>query len=187
MHPIDERKLVEDCLHNDRIAQKTLYDRFARIMMSVCIRYAGDMDTAQDILQEAFIKIFASLDTYIGKGSLEGWIRRIVVNTALETLRKNDILRETVDWEEAWSSVTIENEAIEKLSADELMTVIASLPTGFRTVFNMFAIEGYSHKEIASALGINESSSRSQYNRARNLIQRKIQQILKENYRDERQ
>ena len=146
--------------------------------MSVCIRYVGDMETAQDILQEAFIKVFTSLDMFVGKGSLEGWIRRIVVNTALEVLRKNDVLRETVGWEEVEINAAIDNTAVEKLSADELMAIIASLPSGFRTVFNMFAIEGYSHKEIASALGINESTSRSQYNRARNLIQKKIQQML---------
>ncbi len=178
MTPIDEQQLVEACLRNDRRAQKMLYNRFARVMMAVCIRYAGDADAAKDLLQDAFVKVFASLDTFAGKGSLEGWIRRIVVNTALETIRKTDVLRDAVDWDNAEIEIPIDNDAIGKLSADELLAVIASLPTGFRTVFNMFAIEGYSHKEIAAALGINESSSRSQYNRARNLIQKKIQQML---------
>ncbi len=178
MPPIDEQQLVEACLRNDMRAQKMLYNRFARVMMAVCIRYVGDADAAKDLLQDAFVKVFASLDTFAGKGSLEGWIRRIVVNTALETIRKTDVLRDAVDWDNAEIEIPIDNDAIGKLSADELLAVIASLPTGFRTVFNMFAIEGYSHKEIAAALGINESSSRSQYNRARNLIQKKIQQML---------
>lgn len=178
MHPIDEQQLVEACLRNDRRAQKMLYNRFARAMMAVCIRYAADADAAKDILQDAFVKVFASLDTFAGKGSLEGWIRRIVVNTALEAIRKTDVLRDAVDWDNAEFEIPIDNDAVAKLSADELLAVIASLPTGFRTVFNMFAIEGYSHKEIAEALGINESSSRSQYNRARNLIRKKIQQML---------
>lgn len=175
---IDEQQLVEACLRNDRRAQKMLYNRFARVMMAVCIRYAGDADVAKDLLQDAFVKVFASLDTFAGKGSLEGWIRRIVVNTALEAIRKTDVLRDAVDWDNVEIEIPIDNDAVGKLSADELLTVIASLPTGFRTVFNMFAIEGYSHKEIAAALGINESSSRSQYNRARNLIQKKIQQMM---------
>ncbi len=177
MHPIDEQELVAACLKNDRLAQKTLYERYARVMMAVCLRYAGDTDMAQDMLQEAFIKVFTSLDTFTGKGSLEGWVRRIVINTALEMLRRNDVLRESVDCNDADLGVVVNNTAIDKISADELMAVIASLPVGFRTVFNMYAIEGYSHKEIAQALNINESSSRSQYNRARALIQKKIEQM----------
>lgn len=177
MHPIDEQRLVESCLQNNRIAQRRLYEQYAPAMKAVCYRYIGENDTAEDILQDAFIKVFMSLEDFTGKGSLEGWIRRIVVNSALEYLRRNDVLRNTIECDEILEFSSHEVDAIEKISAEELMDVIASLPSGFRTVFNMYAIEGYSHKEIAQILGINEGSSRSQYNRARMLIQKKIKQL----------
>ena len=177
MHPINEQELVEACLRQDRRAQKRLYEHYAPVMMAVSIRYVGDTDIAENVLQEAFIKVFTQLNSFSGKGSLEGWIRRIVVNSALEYLRHNDVLRESVDYEDIGEMPVIDSGVIEKISAEELMAVIASLPPGFRTVFNMFAIEGYSHKEIAETLDINESSSRSQFNRARMLIRKKLQQL----------
>ena len=167
MQPKEEKELVAACIRNDRLAQKELYDRYARVMMAVCMRYVGDKDRAQDVLQEAFIKVFVSLPSFTGSGSLEGWIRRIVVNTALESLRKCDVMRDAAAIEDAEM----------RLSAEDLLGVIAALPPGFRTVFNMYAIEGYSHKEIADMLGISEGTSRSQYNRARSLIQKKIQEM----------
>ncbi len=175
MYCKDEKKLVEACMSGNSKAQRALYDYYAPRMMSVAIRYMGDTESAQDVLQEAFIKVFTSLDTYTGIGALEGWIRRIVINVALEGLRRNDVLMGSVDLTEA-SASTVYPTVMDKLSADELMKIIASLPSGFRTVFNMYAIEGYSHKEIAEALGISEGTSRSQYNRARTLIQKKIEQ-----------
>lgn len=177
MHPQGEKELVEACIRNDRRSQKELYDRYSRIMMGVCLRYVGDAEAAQDVMQEAFIKVFASLPTFTGTGSLEGWIRRIVVNTALEMLRKGDVMRDTVGIEDAGMAEYEGEGVVEKLSADDLLAVIASLPPGFRTVFNMYAIEGYSHKEIADALGISEGTSRSQYNRARSLIQKKLKEL----------
>lgn len=177
MQPREEKELVEACIRNDRLAQRELYDRYARLMMAVCLRYIGDEVSAQDVLQEAFIKVFAALPTFAGSGSLEGWIRRIVVNTTLETLRKSDVMRDTAGIEDAEMAVSTEAGVMERLSAEDLMGMIAALPAGFRTVFNMYAIEGYSHKEIADILGISEGTSRSQYNRARNLIQRKIQEM----------
>ena len=115
--------------------------------------------------------------SFTGSGTLEGWIRRIVVNTALETLRKGDVMRDTTGIEEAEKIMSSDVGVIERLSAEDLMGIISALPVGFRTVFNMYAIEGYSHKEIADILGISEGTSRSQYNRARNLIQKKIQEM----------
>lgn len=177
MHYNDEKELIKACIGGSREAQYQLYDCYAPRMMSMAMRYVGDGDVAQDILQEAFIKVFASLESYAGRGSLEGWIRRVVVNVALEYLRRNDVLREAVELGEVVAS-PIAPDVLDKFSADELMAIIASLPPGFRTVFNMYAIEGYSHKEIAEALGISENTSRSQYNRARLLIQKKIVDLL---------
>lgn len=143
-------------------------------MLGVCLRYINDRETARDVLQEAFVKIFTNLDTYSGNGSFEGWIRRIVVNTALEYLRKTDVLKESVGLDQSGELVEPDASAISMFSATDLMRLIQSLPDGFRTVFNLYAIEGYSHKEISEMLDITESTSRSQYVRARQLLQTKV-------------
>lgn len=178
MHSNKDQELIKACIGNSRKAQKALYDRFASQMYVVALRYVGDTVVAQDVLQDAFVKVFSSLDTYTGAGSLEGWVRRIVINTALENLRSNDVLSESVELDDVLTVPDANISVIEKISGDELMSVIASLPVGFRTVFNMYAIEGYTHKEIAHQLGITESTSRSQYNRARILIQQKLEKLL---------
>ena len=177
MHPNSEQKLVEACLRHDCTAQRALYNRYAPYMLSMALRYVTDADTAQDIVQEAFIKVFTSLNQYAGKGSLEGWIRRILVNVALESLRRNNVHFDSIDSDEVLQIAETNESVIERLSADDLMELISTLPTGFRTVFNMYAIEGYSHKEIAQELGIQESSSRSQYLRAKSLIQKKLEEL----------
>ncbi|MBQ5751097.1 MAG: RNA polymerase sigma factor [Bacteroidaceae bacterium] len=174
MHQENELKLIKACLRNERAAQRELYDRYAPLMMAIAMRYMGNIDTAQDVVQDAFIKIFESLSQYTAKGSLEGWIQRITVNVALEYLRHTD-WSNSLDCDEVVQMPTTSLTPIEKMSADELMTIIASLPSGFRTVFNMYAIEGYSHKEISQKLHIQESTSRSQYIRAKALIQKKLE------------
>ena len=145
--------------------------------MSVCLRYGSNRETAEDLLQEGFIKVFSAIGSFEGSGSFEGWMRRIFVNTALEYLRKNDILKESVEIDNAEVLQEVDYSAIERISADELMELIAELPPGFRTVFNMFVIEGYSHKEIGDALGITESTSRSQLTRAKRLLQKKLEEL----------
>ena len=130
-----------------------------------------------DSLQDGFIKVFSSIRSYSYEGSFEGWMRRIFVNTALEALRKNDLLRNGVELNALEPQQEADYSAVEKISADELMELIAQLPPGFRTVFNMFAIEGYSHREIAETLNINESTSRSQYTRAKRLLQKWIKEL----------
>ena len=145
--------------------------------MSVCLRYADNREMAEDFLQDGFIKIFSSIRSYSYEGSFEGWMRRIFVNTALEALRKNDLLRNGVELDALEPQQEADYSAVEKISADELMELIAQLPRGFRTVFNMFAIEGYSHREIAETLNINESTSRSQYTRAKRLLQKWIKEL----------
>ena len=173
---IDETKLIKGCKEGDRIMQKALYDMYAPKMMGVCMRYTSDRESARDLLQEGFVKVFMNFTSYNGTGSLEGWIRKIIVNTALEYLRKNDVLRNASGFDNFDQSlyVKIDETALERLSANELMKIICELPVGYRTVFNLFVIEGYSHKEIAEFLNITESTSRSQYVRAKQMLQKKI-------------
>lgn len=148
-------------------------------MLAVCLRYVNDMETARDLLQDGFVRVFMNIHSYTGTGSFEGWLRKIFVNGALEYLRKSDVLRESTDLDSSADLVQSDSSAIEHLSAAELMKLIQKLPVGFRTVFNMFAIEGYSHKEISEALGITESTSRSQFTRARQLLQKRIKELYK--------
>ena len=148
-------------------------------MLAVCLRYVNDMETARDLLQDGFVRVFTNIHSYTGSGSFEGWLRKIFVNGALEYLRKSDVLRESTDLENSAELVQPDSSAIENLSAAELMKVIQELPAGFRTVFNMFAIEGYSHKEISEILGITESTSRSQFTRARQLLQKRIKELYR--------
>lgn len=167
-----EEQLVECCLKKDALAQKQLFDYYAKRMMGVCLRYANSTDEAQDVLQLGFIKIFEKLETFSGGGSLEGWIRKIIVNTALDNIRKNKKISETIGLEKIdFQLENYEENGFDKLNAQDLLTIIQKMPTGFRTVFNMYAIEGYSHKEIAEALNISINTSKSQYSRARQQLQ----------------
>jgi len=166
--------IIGRCLKGDRKAQKALYDSLSPKMFSLCIRYMGNRDAAEDILQEGFVSLFAKLDSYTGNGSFEGWARKIFVNTALMSLRKNDIMKQSEDIDSAWSVSSQDTTAIQDITYKELMKIIGELPSGFRTVFNMYVIEGYSHKEIAEELGITEATSRTQLLRARIMLQNKI-------------
>ena len=176
---MDELQRIEGCRKGDRRAQKELYDAFARKMMGVCLRYVNDRETARDLLQDGFVKVFTNIETYSGTGSFEGWMRKIFVNCALEYLRKSDVLREATDLDNTAELIQPNSSAISDISAAELMGLVHELPVGFRTVFNMFAIEGYSHREIAEMLDITESTSRSQYSRAKQLLQRKINALYR--------
>lgn len=175
-----EEQLIQLCLKNDRKAQKNLYDRYSRKMMGVCLRYAGDTELAKDMLQDGFIRVFTNLTAFQNSGSFEGWMRRIIVNTCLEHLRKNDILQNAEDLDQPFSTVyDSEYSVVEELSAQDLMKIIGELPDGFRIVFNMYVIEGYSHKEIGEVLNITESTSRSQLTRAKQLLQKRIEEEFK--------
>lgn len=174
---MDERQLIEGCRKGDRLAQKQLYESFSRKMMGVCLRYVNERETARDLLQEGFVKVFTSINSYMGNGSFEGWMRKIFVNVALEYLRRNDVMRETVDIDDVSEYTPSGNSAISDLSANDLLRLIHQLPVGFRTVFNLFAIEGYSHREISRMLNITESTSRSQYVRARQILQKRINEL----------
>lgn len=169
-----EQKLVNACIKGDRKAQKQVFDLLAPKMLSLCLRYAGDRDVAEDLLQEGFITLFGKLETYKGDGSFEGWARRIFVNTALMWLRKKDALRMSGELENARGLSTDIPGQMENIGYKDLMALITTLPSGFRTVFNMYVIEGYSHKEIAEELGITETTSRTQLSRARLWLQERI-------------
>ncbi len=169
-----EKQLIEGCRKGERLAQKELYDTYSRKMMGVCLRYVNDRETARDLLQDGFVKVFTSMDSYTGLGSFEGWLRKIFVNCALEYLRKSDVLREAADLDNSAELVNPDSSVISEMSAAELMKLVQQLPAGFRAVFNLFAIEGYSHKEIGEMLDITESTSRSQFTRAKQLLQRQI-------------
>ena len=146
-------------------------------MFPLCIRYVGDRSLAEDILQDGFITLFTRLESYKGEGSFEGWARRIFVTTALMSLRKKDALKMSEDLEAARGLKTETSSQVQNIGYKELMELIMTLPPGFRTVFNMYSIEGYSHKEIAETLGISETTSRTQLSRARIWLQNKIDEI----------
>ena len=172
-----EQNVLAACKRGDRCAQKALYDSLAQKMFAVCLRFMGDRESAEDILQEGFITLFSRLDRYSGEGSFEGWARKIFVNTALMNLRKKDALKESEDLETARDIRSDGVTQLQNIGYHELLKLIAGLPCGYRTVFNLSVIEGYSHKEIAQVLGITEATSRSQLQRARMLLQDKIKKM----------
>ena len=179
-----EEGLVRGCVSQDRRAQKALYEKFSSRMFSVCMRYARDRDEAQDLLQEGFITVFSKISTFNSAGSLEGWMRRIFVNTALMRLRKGDVLRGAADVDEPVArSVSSGEDILSGIGGQDIMRMIAQMPEGFRTVFNMNVIEGYSHQEISRELGISEGTSRSQLSRARIWLQERL--LEKKKKRDE--
>ena len=176
-----QQKLIDGCKRGEPKSQKSLYDAYAGKMMAVCMRYCGnDRDTAMDLLQDGFIKVFTYIGSYDGRGSLEGWIRRIVINVALDYVRTSDLLKnaESIEAINETSVENIDSSTIDKLSAEELTEIIGELPSGFRTVFNLFAIEGYSHKEIAEMLNITESTSRSPLINAKQLLQKRLKDFI---------
>lgn len=175
-----QHSLIAGCKRKDIQARKNLYELYAPAMFGICIRYMGSRESAQDILQEGFIKVFTKIDSYSGSGSFEGWIRKIFVTTALEHLRNIKVSRENLALEDYSDTVhNWDTSIIEDLSEQEILKCIEELPIGFRTVFNLYVIEGYSHAEISQILNIGESSSRSQLARARQLLQTKINQLYK--------
>lgn len=169
--------LIDRCIDGDRAAQRKMYDLLAPRYFPVCIRYVGDRTVAEDILQEGFVTLFTKLGSYSGVGSFDGWARRIFINTSLMYLRKNDALKMSDDISLARGLKVNEETAIEKLSYKEIISVMTEMPPGFRTVFNLYVMEGFSHKEIAQMLGITESTSRTQLSRGRIWLQERIRRM----------
>jgi RNA polymerase sigma-70 factor (ECF subfamily) len=172
-----DEQIIAGCRAGDRKYQELLYQRFASKMFTVCIRYAAESNSAQDLLQEGFVKIFKNIDKFRGDGSFEGWIRRIFVNTCLEFVRKKANMYVVQDTETVKVEYQDEN-ALQKLMKEDLMEMIQSLSTGYRTIFNLYVIEGYSHKEIAELLNVTEGTSKSQLARARYLLQKKVETLM---------
>lgn len=169
-----EPELIQQCLNNRITAQNELYRRFAGKMMGICMRYAKNRDDAKDVLQEAFVRVFLNLGSFKAEGSFEGWIKRIIINTAIKHYRKNLKFIGHTDIEAAYD-IGFDNGIIGKLSVNELMAHVQSLPDGYRTIFNLYAIEGYQHNEISEMLGISEGTSKSQLARGRNYLIKLIQ------------
>lgn len=176
-HHIEESDLIKGCIEGNRRMQEELYKRFSPKMYAVCLRYASNADEAQDILQDGFIKIFKKLDSFRGEGSFEGWIRRIFVNTSIEHFRRKKYLQPVTEKEEN----TIEGKYIsvlDELAEKDILDLITQLSPGYRTVFNMYVVEGYSHKEIGEMLGISEGTSKSQLSRAKALLQDLVKKYI---------
>lgn len=172
-----ESALVKKCIDGDQKAQRALFEMYAPKMLGVCLRYAKNQEQAEDVLQDGFIKVFKNLSKFSGSGSLEGWVRRIMVNTSLDQIRKDVKFQDNVDFDEVDFKIETNSFIVEGLEAEDLLLLINSMPDGYKTVFNLFAIEGYSHKEIADQLSITENTSKSQYSRARSFLQQKLKEL----------
>ena len=166
-----EQAILAGCLHNDAAAQRELYNRYSPRMLSVCYRFAQSREDAEDMLQEGFIKVFTQIHTFQNKGSFEGWIRKIMVHTCINFLKKYKKFSDNVELAYA-GLVEVKEETIPSImQAKQVVECIRLLPVGYRTVLNLYAIEGYNHKEIAELLEIEESTSRSQYTRAKSMLE----------------
>lgn len=169
-----ERELIEGCRSNNRLAQKQLYERFAAKMFGVCRRYVKTVENTEEVLMMAFCKVFKKIDTFSGNGSFEGWIRRIMVNESLMFLRKKYRFNEHADVTEI-PVKTVEVNIEDELAAQDILNLLEQLPIGYRTVFNLFVIEGYKHREIAEQLGISINTSKSQLI----LAKKKLRKLIK--------
>lgn len=165
-----EKKLITLCKKKDRRAQKYLFDSQAPVMLTLCKRYIGDHSTAEEIMIIGFMKVFEKLEQYKDKGSFQGWIRRVMVTTCLEWIRKNKNIYKELDVDEVEYMIDIQ-EISDALEVNEILDLINELPQGYRTVFNLHAIEGYNHEEIGEMLEISPNTSKSQLSRARKLLQ----------------
>jgi RNA polymerase sigma-70 factor (ECF subfamily) len=175
---LDERQIIDGCCRKDRKAQKALFDRYGAVLLGVCIRYSSRRDEAEDILQEGFVKIYSNISDYAGTGSFINWMKKIMINTSITHYHRN--------LKHAWhkdidqiQETDIEGSGYDEadFTKEELLNIIHDLPDGYRMVFNLYAVEGFKHKEIASMLDIDINTSKSQYSRARGLIRRKLHVI----------
>lgn len=171
-----EAELIKRCGEQDGVAQQELYQKYAAKMLGVCTRYISDRALAQDIMHDGFITVFDKIGSFRSEGSFEGWMRRVFVNTALGHLRKNNALKQALPVETIAAFDDNEVSILERMQEQELLRCIAQLPDGYRAVLNLFAVEGYSHREIAEQLGISEGTSRSQYARAKSYLHKVLQQ-----------
>ena len=176
---MSEKDIILGCLRNEPKYQKALFDKYSGILMTICRRYFTDIALAEDALQEGFIRIFKNLHQFKFSGSFEGWLKRVVVNVCLRKLQSEARQFEMGDLEKT-KTPSIRSDVEAKVNAEDLMKLIEKLPKGYRTVFNMYAIDGFSHKEIAAELGITSSTSRSQLVKARNMLQKLLEELYEE-------
>jgi RNA polymerase sigma-70 factor (ECF subfamily) len=184
---VNDLEIIKGCAEHDRKAQQMLYDKYSRFLLGICMRYATDRSEAEDILQDSFLKIFFSIGDFSGTGSFAGWMRKVAVNTAITHYHKNLKHRYHIEIEEYVSVETGTSSFEEDLfTSDELFKVMNDLPAGYRMVFNLYAVEGYKHKEIADMLGIDTNTSKSQYSRAKAVLRDKLDKLrkLKKRYTD---
>ena len=174
-----EEKIIADCINSKRSAQRLLYNKYANVLFSICLRYADSKDEAEDLLQDGFIKIFSSLKTYRNEGSFEGWLKRIMVNTAISFVRLK-IKTYSLERVEDIADEMEDDSTQYLIHPSELLDILKLLPSQLRIVFNLFAIENYSHKEISEMLGISESTSRTNLFRARKMLSKMVVKYKKE-------
>ncbi|MEA3503980.1 MAG: RNA polymerase sigma factor [Bacteroidota bacterium] len=171
---IDSKTLITECLSNNKFAQEKLYNYYSQKMFGVCMRFAKNRSEAEDILQEGFIKVFRNLASFRNEGQLEAWIRRIIVNTAINSYKRKLPSIKDIDFDRFDNEFTYQENIVESMSREELLRLVQELPNGYRRIFNLNAIEGYTHKEIGEMLDISINTSKSQLARARQALQKKI-------------
>lgn len=177
LKPVTEKTLIDACKQNDRRAQKALFERYSPLMQGVCLRYLKRVEDAEDVLAEAFFKVLTNIHQYKGEGSFEGWIRRIVVNECLMFLRRHHNFRLTVELEQTdYHDIHTPENTVDELAASDILRLMDQLPTGYRTVFNLYVLEGYKHREIADILNISINTSKSQLI----LAKKRLQELLAE-------
>lgn len=177
---MSDHQIIEGCAKHESKAQQLLYDKYSRFLLGVCLRYSSDKAEAEDILQDSFIKIFINIKDFSGTGSFIGWLRKVTVNTAITHYHKNLKYRYHVEIEDYVSAETgVSSFEEDFFTSDELYKVLGELPAGYRIVFNLYAVEGYKHKEIAEILGIDTNTSKSQYSRAKAVIRDKLEALGK--------
>ncbi|MFM9946182.1 MAG: RNA polymerase sigma factor [Bacteroidia bacterium] len=179
---MNDEELIQGCIKGKDSYQFEVYQRYSPKMFGVCLRYCANREEAEDVLQDGFIKVFNKIDTFKFNGSFEGWIRKIMVHTALRNKYIN-FRKHEVNTLEGVDHPSTDEKVTSNLSLMDLMKLVNELPQGYRIVFNLFAVEGYSHKEIAEMLNIQEATSRSQYLRARQFLREKLDKIQKNEFR----
>lgn len=171
---ITESVLVKSCLNGDARSQEALYRKYSPVLYAICMRYAGNEDEAKDMLQDAFIKIFQNMGNFRFEGSFEGWLKRVTTFNCLDYYKKSSSKIKHVDIDEVYH-IQVEESATHKIESKQLYLALQKLPGGYRTVFNLFALEGFGHHEIAEMLGISENTSKSQLFKARKMLQSMLQ------------
>ncbi len=174
----NETQLITLCKQGDRYACKQLFETYSGKMMALCFRFARDRNEAEDIMQEGFVRVFTKLHLYSGTGSFESWMKRVIVNTAIKYRQKHIVKHNYIELDNL-KFMDNSEDIIDQLSKEEILKLIQTLPDGYRTVFNLYVMEGYSHKDIGKALGIEEGTSRSQLAKARNLLKKKLLKLYK--------